>query len=843
MNMKKLISFALCAVLLVSSLLCAPVASAAQNGQDIDSRIPIALDSSVTVPAYSQEEMWFSFTPSQSGAYAFYAEGQCDTVGYIYDSHQNCLDHSDDHTGLNFRTEHYMRAGEEYILRSHTFDHRMSGVYKVTVAKLETATAVSFEVDCFQGQIGLSYDLNVQFHPLDKAVYEEDYTITSSNEDAVIVDANNMVYIVGSGSSVMTVTTELGLTANCTVEAEPAQGISAGEIKEISADHFIQSITYEFIPEEDGVYAFDLSCAGGWHSLEAVIIYGGAEMSETVFYSDNRITVQAELEGGEKYYIPCYIESTGHGISARAKAYKCVTAAGIDVAESVYTCYVGDSVYPDIFFLPENAAYEGYTVLIENESVAVYEFGKIVIVGEGTTSATVRSESGFEKSFTVIGKDYPEIFAGDTETVAAEDGYNYFAGYKFIPKENGIYVFYSDSQDYCYAELYDSDLNLLETSQMKGDETNFHLQYELSAGETYYYMARGEMIHGETYRVKLEKGVPATKVSITEGSEVIGFSGDYYAPTVEFSPENAIIEDYNIVSSKNNVFLVENGVGGYFAKKGSARLTLTCDSGLSTYIDVVSIGDYISGEIGEEIVFGPELATGSACIEFIPQESGSYIFYSSGSTDVYASITDFGYNVLCEDDDSGEELNFSMKYTLNAGEIYYLFTDIYGKNEGYSLMVDRANKPEGIVINGGRDIVLSADQYVGDYYFIELSYRPEDTVDTVISWEIADETVAELFDFYRDGAIICINKEGVTSITVTTESGLTGTVMLKVGDFGIPGDLDGDGNVNAKDMNILKRYLSGTYNDFNVSNAELTGEGVVDARDANVLTRILTGLL
>jgi len=60
-----------------------------------------------------------------------------------------------------------------------------------------------------------------------------------------------------------------------------------------------------------------------------------------------------------------------------------------------------------------------------------------------------------------------------------------------------------------------------------------------------------------------------------------------------------------------------------------------------------------------------------------------------------------------------------------------------------------------------------------------------------------------------------------------------------------PGDANGDGNINAMDVNIARRFLSGaaTADDAQLKACDLSGDGVVNAQDANLIARLVAGIL
>ena len=56
------------------------------------------------------------------------------------------------------------------------------------------------------------------------------------------------------------------------------------------------------------------------------------------------------------------------------------------------------------------------------------------------------------------------------------------------------------------------------------------------------------------------------------------------------------------------------------------------------------------------------------------------------------------------------------------------------------------------------------------------------------------------------------------------------------------GDVDGDGQINSKDVTQLRRYLAGGWNvEINMVNADVNGDGEVNSKDVTILRRFLAG--
>ena len=59
------------------------------------------------------------------------------------------------------------------------------------------------------------------------------------------------------------------------------------------------------------------------------------------------------------------------------------------------------------------------------------------------------------------------------------------------------------------------------------------------------------------------------------------------------------------------------------------------------------------------------------------------------------------------------------------------------------------------------------------------------------------------------------------------------------------GDVDGDGSVNAKDTNIIRKLVGGivTATELQTIAGDVNGDGVLNGIDANILARYAAGLI
>ena len=111
---------------------------------------------------------------------------------------------------------------------------------------------------------------------------------------------------------------------------------------------------------------------------------------------------------------------------------------------------------------------------------------------------------------------------------------------------------------------------------------------------------------------------------------------------------------------------------------------------------------------------------------------------------------------------------------------------------------------------------------------------------SVINKYIDEECVIEIPEF--EGCVLVpddsyINNTLKVELYETPEI----TVTIRYERNVLLGDVNGDGAVNAMDINALCRYLVGMKTPFIAFNADVNSDGSVDGLDANVLRRMRVG--
>jgi uncharacterized repeat protein (TIGR02543 family) len=108
------------------------------DGQSFESAIPINLDTLTDVYIYYRDgQMYFEFTPSESGNYMIYSLGLQDTYGSLYNANYEFITYNDDTYDTNFIISTSLNAGETYYIVAEYYGDYTIGTYQIMINKLE----------------------------------------------------------------------------------------------------------------------------------------------------------------------------------------------------------------------------------------------------------------------------------------------------------------------------------------------------------------------------------------------------------------------------------------------------------------------------------------------------------------------------------------------------------------------------------------------------------------------------------------------------------------------------------------------------------------------------------
>lgn len=175
--------------------------------------------------------------------------------------------------------------------------------------------------------------------------------------------------------------------------------------------------------------------------------------------------------------------------------------------------------------------------------------------------------------------------------------------------------------------------------------------------------------------------------------------------------------------------------------------------------------DYAAAVIGENIV---AVDGDSYILAITPEETSYYNIYSTGDEDPYAYLYDSSWNYITGNDDYGSSLNFFILVELEAGETYYLETNLYGNySASFSVFIETYDVYNGACGDGLTysiaDGVLTISG-TGEMY-VKYEYS-----NSVFPWSYVSDEITSV-----------VIEDGVTSIAASAFSGYESITSVSIG--------------------------------------------------------------
>lgn len=484
-NTRMLLSFLLVLAMLLTS---APIVAQAVTYPSI------AMEESKTVQlnGTSKTAETFSFTPTITGVYAFISfDSTHDTYGYVLDADGNEIARNDDATShdRNFCVYAKMTAGTTYLLMARFYNTGESGTMKVKVTEPVKATAVYISNNGgFTDRIGSINNFYCEVEP--EGAFVGALTWSVSDSSVISLDDVNTLYAnikyISTGTATITLTPQYGASDSKTVTVLAAEPISIDTFYQSDTSVY-KTVSYQFTPSASGDYAFYTRGFEG-NTINAYVYNEAMNVHTSDSASSEDLYMTFAAEAGKTYLLTLSFDSRYSPIDAAVS--QSVPATDLTLNKTSHQGYIGESVKLAPYFLPYGAIPELVSWQSDNEDVAyVGTDGSVMLQKAGTATITATSESGFVAtcSFTVL---EPPAITPCTRVVAEVKGdtYKYF---KFTPTMNGTYAFISYASDEdTYGVIADSDMNPLEEADYGGENGNFMVECEMTAGNTYYLGAR-----------------------------------------------------------------------------------------------------------------------------------------------------------------------------------------------------------------------------------------------------------------------------------------------------------------------------------------------------------------
>lgn len=755
---------------------------------------PVEIEEGETVQLKCSDNEYketYKFVPQATGIYRF--NESIDGASYSLNLYNSDLEWLSSDSYMQVE----LTAGETYYytVNAEKSEDAEFIDFSLVINHLVPATGITLSATEIKGLVATYETITAQFLP--ENAIEEEITWTSSNEDAVVIyDTRDNgktceVKIVGKGSSVLTATSESGLTASCTVTADQLVDIVAGEVHTRYEDEGYE-YTYVFEPEETGTYKFDFTCVNS--DIDWIAMYDGS-LSWLDKLSDD---FQYEFNAGETYYFNPkayvdYNQDEGDESYISLTVSKLVAADALVLSEKSVTKKIGESTVIEASFTPEKAIDEDITWESSDESVAVIDDTwnnskscEIYFVGTGTATLTATSENELTASCTITIEDVPEITLGDTTLVKDENGsisgsVNY---YKFIPEENGIYKFTVSGENTYeeYVSVWDNNRDI-----NASDFTS--IQETLVAGETYYCEASApidDYDYESSATLTIEKLVPPASMEMNKDN-ITGTFAQHVNLKAILGPEGCASEYINWSSTDESVAEIydwwEDGCCRVFLSgTGTVTITAESESGL-TDTCTITVNEPSEISLNEEKTLSTDtdgMATGS--YKFVPEEDGVYAFYSyDNDYDTYGYVYDSEGNEVIDSDDDGDNNNFFATFEATAGETYYFSARPFSRNaQGeYSVSVKKFIKATSISFKE-----QSVTSRIGNVENLYIMFGPEGAIAEDVKYTSSDDSVVEVLSGFDDdsgkGCSISFVNVGTATITATTFSGLTATCTVTV---------------------------------------------------------------
>lgn len=177
------------------------------------------------------------------------------------------------------------------------------------------------------------------------------------------------------------------------------------------------------------------------------------------------------------------------------------------------------------------------------------------------------------------------------------------------------------------------------------------------------------------------------------------------------------------------------------------------------------------------------------CFVFEPEESGWYMYYSSGDNDIKGQIQDaVSSELLAESDNYGYNFwgrtvilgDFKLIHYFEAGKTYHLvsidesyYSSGYSKGT-YCVGVEKLTKANSMTIQNQEEVNVG----IGLRREFEIIYSPEDCIPETVTWS-SDNTDIVSVD---ENGLCHFKKYGTAILTAVTENGLSDSITVHVTD-------------------------------------------------------------
>ena len=479
-----------------------------------------------TIAAESDGYVCYSFTPDENFLYVFSAESDAAVEMSLYNSYDVQLRSTSASGGSTANINYLLTGGETYSIVL-AYDAAEAGSFSFTVEKVECVEMT--EDGTYTAEIPFSYAYTVFSLTPEESGY---YTLSASGDYYMSVYLYDSSWSYVSYDSGTEISIQIGLSAGetyyyrcyvyasvsdqpeMTVTLEEADSTELSEPGEYTAEITTagSSVWYTFTPEESGLYKIYTTGSSDTYVelYESEDSYGEEDDNDG---TDSNAYIWDWLTAGETYYIQLsYVDEEESGsIDFVLEQPEVSTLSGTGTI-SIASEDLGRVVYS---FSPETDGYYNFVASgAEGMRLEVYylsggvwhRYGddfKPDIRSADTRSLWASSDQTYyifvtcedmddtaDGELTIEPSDITEIEEGESTDLEI----NFEGAYEiasFTPSVSGIYTVIltdTDTGDYVYLDIYDSEWSHLSGNYDGGGETSCTL--ELSIGETYYFVTQ-----------------------------------------------------------------------------------------------------------------------------------------------------------------------------------------------------------------------------------------------------------------------------------------------------------------------------------------------------------------
>ena len=438
------------------------------------------------------------------------------------------------------------------------------------------------------------------------------------------------------------------------------------------------------------------------------------------------------------------------------------------------TGYAGFSRSLSYSYEPENAALTGLTWSSSNEDVAtVDEEGVVSFVSAGTATITAALNDDLQDTCTVTVMEPAKISTGSKATVniASKDTSVVF---EFTAPKDGFYRFYSVSDETLDLDprgyLYAPDGEYTYNDDADANTLDFSMKTQLNAGET--CLIECKLIGPDTgsYDVYVEEIQLATKIAFAQDTYTV-YETKRILPEIVPQPENSWVGEYTYSIADEDIALIDdNRILG--VAQGTTTLTATTDSGLTATCTIV-VKTFDSLVLDQKNTFSAK-GEEEVSFSYTPEETATYVFYSENTKFFDASLFENGEE-LTGVYNNGLDGNFKLACELEAGT-KYIFSCCNMTNSDNDLTVTLSKAVPATSLQLSQDTFTG---YPNTSVLLTATTLPLNSNEN-ITWQVADKTIAEIKYTPSGSCMISCLKAGTTTVTATSENGLTASCTLTV---------------------------------------------------------------